>query len=479
MGQIFQLVDWERPVGAHAPDASKTSGFVAAGRRFSFFVLPQTYLVHAMGSNRYGQLGIGDNEDAQTPKWLAFDFVIAAAAGAFHSLFLTRDGVAFAAGRNRFGEFGDGTTNNSSRPVRVCEGVKAVAAGYGHSLFLMVSGAVEAAGWNRHGQLGDGTTTDRSTRVSAFSGNVRITAVAAGYDFSYFLAEDGKVFAVGQNLGGQLGDGTRTTKLEAVPVLGLSGVSHIAAGESHGLFLQEGKVFATGSNANGQLGDRSDVLAIFPQEAQFGVDVRTVAAGVDSSCGASADTGRLFCTGSNLDGQLGLGERQSTNFPRSVPGAYAHDVSIGDSHSVVLQADYGAVLVSGTNRNGELGDGSGEGTKDFKHLDVDITTTKTSTGPPTPAPPTPPPTPAPAPPTTLAPTPEPTPSPTENTTAEPTREPGSDDFEFDPMLMLFIATGVLVAAGMIFVCLNAVLGRPPDAPDSHLELMHARTSNSN
>src|ERR1035441_2446002 len=61
---------------------------------------------------------------------------------------------------------GDGTTNNRSLPEPVASNVVAVAAGEYHSLYLKSDGKLWAMGENNHGQLGDGTTTNRSSAVA-------------------------------------------------------------------------------------------------------------------------------------------------------------------------------------------------------------------------------------------------------------------------------------------------------------------------
>jgi alpha-tubulin suppressor-like RCC1 family protein len=114
----------------------------------------------------------------------------------------------------------------------VLHGILAVAAGCDHFLAIGVGGTVWAWGLNRSGQLGDGTTTSRVTPAmvkgphGALSGVVEI---AAGDDFSLARLSDGSVWAWGNNLGGQLGDGSTRNSPRPVRVRGPRGRGHLVA----------------------------------------------------------------------------------------------------------------------------------------------------------------------------------------------------------------------------------------------------------
>src|SRR5262249_12963581 len=66
-------------------------------------------------------------------------------------------------GFNGNGELGEGTTTNRLSPVAVDAPWRMVAAGFQHSVALRDDGTVWAWGDNGAGALGDGTTTNRST----------------------------------------------------------------------------------------------------------------------------------------------------------------------------------------------------------------------------------------------------------------------------------------------------------------------------
>ena len=120
-------------------------------------------------------------------------------------------GTALAWGDNTYGELGNGSVGGISStpvPVNLPAGVRvtAVAAGWDFSLALTSTGSVLAWGDNAYGQLGDHTTTNSSTPVPVdLPAGTRVTAVAAGDTFGLALTSTGGVLAWGDNNFGQLG----------------------------------------------------------------------------------------------------------------------------------------------------------------------------------------------------------------------------------------------------------------------------------
>jgi len=159
--------------------------------------------------------------------------------GGAHSLFIDTSGNVFATGLN-FGQLGDGTviSRNITAQVVGVGGVGnlidviATAGGGFHSLFLKSDGTVFATGLNSNGQLGDGTTTNTLTPVQVLgvggAGNLTgVIVIAAGFTHSFALKSDGTVFAWGNNVFGQIGDGTTTPSSTPVQVLGVGGAGNL------------------------------------------------------------------------------------------------------------------------------------------------------------------------------------------------------------------------------------------------------------
>jgi alpha-tubulin suppressor-like RCC1 family protein len=306
------------------------------------------------GSDQYGQLGDGTNANKTLPESLATN-AVAVSGGAGHSLFLKSDGTLWAMGYNYYGQLGDGTTTTRFVPGSVASNVVAVAAGYGHSLFLKGDGTLWAVGDNEYGQLGDGTWVTRS-RAVAVIGGTNVVAMAAGYGYSLFLKSDGTLWGVGNNGSGQLGDGTiGYMRTNVVAVIGGTNVVAMAAGNSHSLFLKsDGTLWAVGLNQGGQLGDGTTTTRARPECVAS--NVVTMAAGYGHSLFLKSDS-TLWGMGGNYFGELGDG---TTTGPQTLPESVASNVvavAAGACHSVFSRND-GSVWATGSNNFGQLGDGT-------------------------------------------------------------------------------------------------------------------------
>ena len=157
--------------------------------------------------------------------------VVALTAAGMHSCALTALGGVKCWGGNTSGELGNGTLVSSVTPVNVLglsSGVAAISASAFSTCALMNSGGVKCWGQNVFGQLGDGTTTSRTVPVDVLGLTGPVTQIAAGSTHTCALMMTGGVKCWGQNIQAQLGDGTRTDSLVPVGVVGLaSGVASI------------------------------------------------------------------------------------------------------------------------------------------------------------------------------------------------------------------------------------------------------------
>ena len=260
---------------------------------------------------------------ASPPEKVVATNVTAIAAGEFHSLFLKSDSSLWAMGNNDDGELGDGTYSEADSPEKiVATNVTAIAAGQWHSLFLKNDGSLWAMGWGEFGQLGDGSYNNNGVNTPEKIVTTNVTAIAAGWNHSLFIMNDGSLWAMGNNAYGQLGDGHyNSTGINKPEKVVASGVTAIAAGEYHSLFLKsDGSLWAMGNNADGQLGDGTWNDQVSPEKI-VATNVTAIAAGRWHSLFLKSD-GSLWGMGYNEDGELGDATLNDTNRTEQILGAF-------------------------------------------------------------------------------------------------------------------------------------------------------------
>ena len=251
-----------------------------------------------------------------------------------------------------------GTPLISQTMVGVLPQRVSLASGDDHSLALKADGTVRSWGDNVLGQLGNGSTTNSSTPVTV-SGLTDVVGLAGGGSHSLALKADGTVRSWGYNQYEQLGNGTTTNSSTPVTVSGLADVVGLAGGNRHSLALKaDGTVRSWGFNAYGQLGNGSFSASSTPVTVSGLADVVGLAGGNRHSLALKAD-GTVRSWGDNQFGQLGnRSVAYYSSTPLSVSGLTdAVGISGGNSHSLALKAD-GTVRSWGSNLYGQLGNGT-------------------------------------------------------------------------------------------------------------------------
>ncbi|WP_162463248.1 immunoglobulin-like domain-containing protein [Paenibacillus psychroresistens] len=357
---------------AYADVPAYYSTELAGGEGYSLS-LASNGTVWGWGNNSGGSLGDGTNTDRLEPVkvdgLLAGKAVSEISARYMHSLAIA-DGLVYGWGINNSGQLGDATIKDRNVPVKVNlpsgKIFSQIATGMTHSLALTSTGILYAWGNNDDGQLGDGTTNTRATPVlvNGLPGKT-IIAIAAGNLHSVAVAQDGTVWAWGNNSSGQLGDGTNTNRKLPVKVIGLSGKTAIkvAAGNNHTLALVAGgTVWGSGNNSSGQLGDGTTInrtTSVKVNGLLNGKTIIDITAENDHSLALLNDR-TMMSWGENDQGQLGDGSTSSSNLPVTVSaldGKLIYKISSGAHHSLATD-DKGVVWTWGGNNSGELGDGS-------------------------------------------------------------------------------------------------------------------------
>jgi hypothetical protein len=270
------------------------------------------------GANEGGQLGDGSRTDKSSPVPVRADLRFSTlTAGAGHTCGLAGGGVPVCWGQNLSGQLGDGSRTDARFPRAVGGGLeyRTLVAGWNHTCGLSTSGNAFCWGQNSDGQLGDGGRIDRLVPVPVRGA---IESLAAGNAHTCGTSGD-QVLCWGNNRFGQLGNGTTEDSPQPVQVLGLPGAStQIAAGAVHTCALvADGSAFCWGQNLHGQLGDGSTTHRSTAVAVTGGLRFRSIYAGGALTCGLSTD-GTEYCWGFNQNGQLGDGTRESRPHPTPV-----------------------------------------------------------------------------------------------------------------------------------------------------------------
>ncbi|MFT7799827.1 X-linked retinitis pigmentosa GTPase regulator [Arapaima gigas] len=184
--------------------------------------------------------------------------------------------------------------------------------------------------------------------------------ICCGDEHTALVTENGKLYMFGTNNWGQLGLGTKTTvnKPTCVKALKSEKIKLAACGRNHTIVCtSRGKVYATGGNSEGQLGlGNCEECTTFHQLAFFteNVPIKMLAAGSNTSAALTED-GRLFMWGDNCEGQLGLGKESNALEPQEVTvGRPISWVSCGYYHSAFITVD-GDLFTFGECDSGKLG----------------------------------------------------------------------------------------------------------------------------
>lgn len=223
--------------------------------------------VKCWGNNYQGQLGSGIPGGTSYVPLDVIGFtgpVHGLTSGDYHNCVITAANGAICWGYNLRGQLGDGSTTDRSMPVPVfglSNGVSSISAGTsssgGSHTCAVVNGGAKCWGSNQFGQLGDGSTTDRLIPTDVLGLTQNVIAISAGWNHTCAVMSTGMALCWGRNTYGALGDGSTIDRTSPVPVTGLTtGVVALSAGGYHTCaLLLGGTVKCWGGNGGGELGD--------------------------------------------------------------------------------------------------------------------------------------------------------------------------------------------------------------------------------
>lgn len=285
---------------------------------------------------------------------------------------LLTNGRLYAWGLGGQGELGDGQDRNSfTRPVRVSfpAGVRIAsiptdAMPYDTGLAVDTRGRVWGWGHNGGGQLCLGNRRPQFKPVRLPLRHV--TALAGASNHAVYDA-GGTVYACGQNVAGDLGDGTRRNTTQPVPVAGLNGrlvTTLVASFANSGALLANGKYYDWGYDAQGQLGNgKAGQGSDVPVHVKLSQPVTQVAEG-GSLWGNGAtlvllSDGTMRAWGDDWAGQLGNHQRGMRTSPTVIhpPAGVSYQALATGSATSYGVSPAGKVYAWGASHVGQVGNG--------------------------------------------------------------------------------------------------------------------------
>eukprot|EP01080_Neovahlkampfia_damariscottae_P012720 gene12720-6917_t len=321
-------------------------------------------MLFVTGNNQFSTLsGDGTGFTGKPQHILTIPGVNTLATGQRHSLVNDAHGNLFGFGHNHPSHNTFGNLTNevlvSPRKLNTNINVSTLEIGRYSSFLMNAEGSLYVFGDNLSGQLGDGTSLNKEvpTLITAFD---NVASVSNYRYHTIVLLKNGSVSTAGGGSGatdGELGDGTTTGRNYFV-VLNLNNIIQVAAGQSFSHFLNNaGEIYSCGSNIVGELGDGTTISKSSPQKISLNQFIVQVAAGNAHALFLTKD-GLVFATGDNSFGQTGNSTASISVFQYE-PGLISGlknitQISAGERQSLCLNIN-GSAYAFGGNTAGELG----------------------------------------------------------------------------------------------------------------------------
>ncbi len=254
-------------------------------------------------------------------------------AGKNYALATRKDGTAWAIGSNNYGQLGLGNYETKAKLVQI-EGltdITAISAGETHSIALDSYGTVYGWGSNANGELSSkyiGKDTSKPVVISMPRDT--IIQVSAGKGESAFVTSNGQVYGMGKILNGYIPEISNAVKVEIgtnyLLILRADGTIYkyqdgklsqvsnvknaidISVQNNVNMYQSvDEKAYTWGENINGQLGLNSTEEVSNPtQVLENGTNVFRIGAGYNNTFIIS-NTGFIYSAGDNKRGELGNG----------------------------------------------------------------------------------------------------------------------------------------------------------------------------
>lgn len=214
--------------------------------------------IYSWGYNYDGQLGVNSTTNKSTPVIVCGTntFCQVQITNFLSMLALDNNGQLWTWGKNSpGGHLGLGGSLAQNQLTKVNKTFKQISCGIDFMVGLDFDNNAWSWGSNQYGQLGNNTDQTSCFSPVAVCGNITFSKLYCCYRSSFGIDNTGKLWSWGQNIYGQLGDGTNISRLTPVAVCGNHTFSYIVCGFYHVVGVDNtGKLWSWGQNSYGQLG---------------------------------------------------------------------------------------------------------------------------------------------------------------------------------------------------------------------------------
>jgi len=331
--------------------------------------------VWAWGRNQYGQLGLGNNNDYSEPQKVSIidpstkeeQKIIDISVGEYHVIALAENGITYSWGKSDLYQTGHANRNAFKTPTKMydsygneCWGIVKVVATKDSTYVIDIYGGIYACGkWWTSKIKDDVTPIDAPVDVNNeyvldVDGNVYnwenkleigepIKEISEGTSHSTFLSKTGKIYSIGTNTYGELGNGTKTDLSGKVAQVKtdentvLENIIEVKSGDNYNVAVsKDGKIYTWGSNENDKQGRNDYSYYIFAVENPNMENVITASSGYSHTTYADKN-GVVYAVGKGDYGQLGNRQTNSYSTP-VVVGDYLIDLSTNNIQIAVNEA---------------------------------------------------------------------------------------------------------------------------------------------
>ena len=340
------------------------------------YVITEDGALYVWGKNSYGQLGVGNEVNKNTPikvtaiNGKVMELIIS---NSFSVYAILEDGSLYAWGNNSDGQLGVGDEENRNTPTKVNlpSKIKELIITGSSVYALMEDSSLYSWGYNLDGQLGVGDEVNKNTPTKVnLPGKIKelITTGSSVYVSVYALMEDSSLYSWGSNESGQLGVGDEVNKNTPTKVNLPSKIKElITTGSSVYALMEDSSLYSWGYNSYGQLGVGDKIDKNTPTIVNLPGKIKKLITSSSASY-AILEDGSLYAWGYNYYGELGVGSNEDKNTPTKVTAINGKimdliinsDKDYSTYKSIFAIIKDGSLYAWGNNKDGQLGIGSRE-----------------------------------------------------------------------------------------------------------------------